>query len=121
MGAAGTASALGTGGIASSLGSGLGAGLSAAGGAASTMGSAAGSVANTAGGYLSKGWQAAKSFAGSPVGKEVISQALQGYQEGKLQEEEWKRQDKILYGGSEADRDEMRRIGDTAGGEYSYR
>jgi hypothetical protein len=85
-------------------------GLTAGGGGSSAWG--------TAGGYLRAGAKGAYNFANSPIGKEVISQGLKGYMEGKQQEIEWERDDRRLYG-DKGEMDELAALG--AGGEFMYR
>ena len=70
-------------------------------------------------GTLGKAAKGAWSMANSPIGKEVISKGLQGYLQGKETEEEWKREDKKLYGNRDQ-RESAKTWGNQTAGEFSY-
>ena len=70
-------------------------------------------------GTLGKAAKGAWSMANSPIGKEVISKGLEGYLQGKETEEEWKREDKKLYG-NKGQRDSAKTWGNQTAGEFSY-
>lgn len=73
-----------------------------------------------AGGMLKTAAKGAWDMANSPIGKEVISKGLEGYMEGKRQEEEWEREDKRLYG-NKRERKEAGEWGNRAmSGQFSY-